>query len=245
MPTFERRLATRMPIHTIDAQVLVLNPPLTDVEVRVLGSLMEKEVTTPDNYPLTLSALVAACNQTTSRDPIMRLDDTTVSATIVDLRRRGLLRAIQPSGARVTKYMHLLTDVLDLDGRERAVLGVLMLRGPQTVGELHTRTARLAEFPDLAAIEATLAALIAREAGALVVTLARRPGQKELRHAHLLSGEPVVRDAFDTVEADDPGAARASGRDERLEEMERTVTELRAEVATLRTMFEEFRAQFQ
>lgn len=223
----------------------MLTPPLTDIEVRVLGSLMEKEVTTPDNYPLTLSALVAACNQTTSRDPIMRLDETTVSSTIVDLRRRGLLRAIQPSGARVTKYMHLLTDVLDLDARERAVLGVLLLRGPQTVGELHTRTARLAEFPDLAAIEATLDALVAREAGALVVTLARRPGQKELRHAHLLSGEPVVNEAPDTVETGEPGAMRLVGRDERLEELERTVTELRSEVSALRTMLEEFRAQFQ
>lgn len=223
----------------------MLTPPLTDVEVRVLGSLMEKEVTTPDNYPLTLSALVAACNQTTSREPIMRLDESTVASTIVDLRRRGLLRAIQPSGARVTKYMHLLTDALDLDAHERAVLGVLMLRGPQTVGELHTRTARLAEFPDLAAIDATLAALGARESGALVVTLARRPGQKELRHAHLLSGEPVVSEISDTAEAVEAGAGRVSGRDERLEQLERTVTELRAEVSALRTMFEEFRAQFQ
>src|SRR3954467_1444523 len=123
-----------------------MEPPLTAVEARVLGSLVEKEATTPDTYPLSLSGLTAACNQTSNRDPIMRLEEDAITDATVSLRRRGLLRAIQPAGSRVTKFQHLLTDVLNLDARELAVLGVLMLRGAQTAGELHVRTARLAEF---------------------------------------------------------------------------------------------------
>src|SRR4051812_5348124 len=103
----------------------MIQPPLTDIEVRVLGSLIEKEVTTPDTYPLSLSGLTAACNQASNRDPVMRLDEETVSQTVTSVRRRGLTRAIQPSGARVTKYEHLLATALNLDARELAVLGVL------------------------------------------------------------------------------------------------------------------------
>ena len=112
----------------------MLNPPLTAVEVRILGSLVEKQVTTPDVYPLSLISLTAACNQTSNREPVMRLEEDVVSEAIVTLRRRSLLRAIQPSGSRVTKYMHLLGEALDLDARELAVLDVLMLRGTQTAG---------------------------------------------------------------------------------------------------------------
>src|SRR4051794_21622758 len=119
-------------------------PPLTDVEVRVLGALVEKEATTPDSYPLTMSALTAACNQTTNREPVMQLGEGEVSEAATALRRRGLLLQIQPAGSRVSKYRHLLRDVLDVDARTLAVLGVLMLRGAQTPGELHARTARLA-----------------------------------------------------------------------------------------------------
>ena len=116
-----------------------MQPPLTDVEVRVLGALLEKEATTPDNYPLSLNALVAACNQTTNREPVMRLDEDTVMAAAVALRRRYLLRQIQPAGSRVTKFEHLLAQELKLDGRELAVLGVLMLRGAADAGRaVHT-----------------------------------------------------------------------------------------------------------
>jgi hypothetical protein len=214
----------------------MLQPPLTDIEVRVLGSLIEKEVTTPDNYPLSLSALTAACNQSSNRDPLMRLDEDVVLQTVVALRRRNLVRAIQPSGSRVTKYQHLLADALNLDGRELAVLGVLMLRGAQTPGELYTRTARLAEFADLAAIDATLDALAMREPEPLVVRVPRRPGQKEIRSAHLLSGEVVVSDA---------PTSRAEPAEDRVTALERTVDELRAELAALRAQFAEFQAQFQ
>ena len=153
-----------------------MQPPLTDVEVRVLGALLEKEATTPDNYPLSLNALQAACNQTTNREPVMRLDEDAVVAAAVALRRRYLLRQIQPAGSRVTKFEHLLGQELRLDRRELAVLGVLMLRGPQTPGELYARTARLEPFADLADLEGVLESLIAREPEPLVARLPRRAG---------------------------------------------------------------------
>jgi len=154
----------------------MLEPALTDIEVRILGSLIEKEVTTPDNYPLSLNALTAACNQSSNRDPIMQLEESAISESIVALRRRSLVRAIQPSGSRVTKYSHLLGEALNLDARELAVLDVLMLRGPQTPGELNARTGRLAEFADIAQIETTLEGLANRHPEPLVVRLPRRPG---------------------------------------------------------------------
>jgi uncharacterized protein YceH (UPF0502 family) len=167
----------------------------------------------------------------------MRLEEDAVGQAVVTLRRRSLLRAIQPAGSRVTKYHHLLAEALSLDARERAVLGVLMLRGAQTPGELHARTARLAEFADLAAVEATLEALIARAPEPLVARLPRRAGQKEVRFAHLLSGEPAPPAA--------PEAPAPPADDERLAALERTVGELRAELAARRAQFAEFRAQFE
>ena len=219
-----------------------MNPPLTDVEVRILGSLLEKEVTIPDNYPLSPNALLAACNQISNREPVMQLDEGTLTEAVVALRRRGLLRAIQPAGSRVTKYQHLLGESLDLNARQLALLGVLMLRGAQTVGELHARTIRLAEFADLADVEATLESLIARQPESLVARMPRRTGQKELRYAHLLSGDPVVAEA----EARTPeGLPSRLGDDARLDELERAVESLRAELAALRAELADFRSQFQ
>jgi uncharacterized protein YceH (UPF0502 family) len=222
-----------------------VNPPLTDVEVRVLGALLEKEVTTPDNYPLSLNALLAACNQTTNREPVMRLDEDAVIAAAVALRRRYLLRQIQPVGSRVTKFEHLLAQELKLGPRDLAVLGVLMLRGPQTPGELYARTARLEPFADLADLEGVLEALIARQPEPLVARLPRRPGQKEVRYAHLLSGEPPPADAPATEEERSAPGRRAGAEDDRVAALERTVEELRAEVAALRAELVAFRAQFQ
>jgi uncharacterized protein YceH (UPF0502 family) len=224
----------------------MLNPPLTDVEVRILGSLLEKEVTTPDNYPLSLNALLMACNQTTSREPVMRLaEDAVVHATIA-LRRRGLLRQIQRAGSRVTKFEHLLGEDLRLVRRELAVLGVLMLRGPQTPGELYARTARLEPFEDVAGLEGVLESLIARQPEPLVARLPRRPGQKEVRYAHLLSGEPPPQSAApDTTEEPAAPTRRAGAEDDRVAVLEQTVEQLRAEVAAVRTELEAFRAQFQ
>jgi hypothetical protein len=222
-----------------------VHPPLTDVEVRVLGSLLEKEVTTPDNYPLSLNALLAACNQTTNREPVLRLDEDEVVPATVMLRRRGLLRQIQPAGSRVTKYEQLLGEEMELDRRALAVLGVLMLRGPQTPGELFARTARLEPFADPADLEGVLEALMARQPAPLVARLARRPGQKEVRYAHLLGGEPPQSAAPAAEEERTAPARRAEAEDDRVAALERTVEELRAEVAALRADLDAFRAQFQ
>ena len=221
----------------------MLNPPLTDVEARVLGSLLEKEVTTPDNYPLSLNALQTACNQTTNREPVMRLDEDAVVHAAVALRRRYLLRQIQPAGSRVTKFEHLLAQELRLDRRELAVLGVLMLRGPQTPGELYARTARLEPFADLADLEGVLESLIAREPEPLVARLPRRAGQKEVRYAHLLSGEPPA-DAPAAAEEPAVPTRRRDAEDDRVAALERTVEALRAEVAAVRAELDAFRAQF-
>lgn len=222
-----------------------MNLPLTDVEVRILGSLAEKAVTTPESYPLSLNALLAACNQTTNREPVMRLDEGSATHAIIALRRGGLLRQIQPVGSRVTKFEHLLAEVLELDPRELAVLGVLMLRGPQTAGELHARTARLASFGDIADLEGVLEALIARESQPLVARLPRRPGQKEVRYAHLLAGEPAQAAAPGTADEIPLPARGAEVDDSRVAALERTVEALRAEVAALRAELDAFRAQFQ
>jgi uncharacterized protein YceH (UPF0502 family) len=222
-----------------------VNPPLTDVEVRILGSLLEKEVTTPEYYPLSLNALLAACNQTTNREPVMRLDENTATHHIIALRRGGLLRQIQPVGSRVTRFEHLLVEVLKLDPRELAVLGVLMLRGPQTPGELHARTARLASFADIADLEGVLESLIARAPEPLVARLPRRPGQKEVRYAHLLGGEPPQADAPEMPDEPPLPPRRVDVEDDRLAALERTVEAVRAEIAAVRAELDAFRAQFQ
>lgn len=220
-----------------------MQPPLTHVEVRILGSLIEKAATTPDTYPLTLSALVAACNQLTNREPVMQLDEDAVGSAITTLRRRSLLRAIQPAGSRVTKYQHLLDDALDLDAQELAILAVLMLRGPQTTGELHTRTARLATFEESGHLERVLERLLARDSGSLVTRMARRPGQKETRCAQLLGGE--VTEAPEPAKAAEPHTVAAARGDvpghvlleERVRQLETTLSELREEFAAFKAQF--------
>ena len=219
-----------------------MHPPLTHVDVRVLGALLEKAATTPEHYPLTLSALVAACNQLSNREPVMQLDEEAVNTAVVTLRRRGLLRAIQPVGSRVTKYQHTLHEALGLDARELALLGVLMLRGPQTAGELHTRTARWATFAGIDDIERQLEALLARDSGSLITRLPRRAGQKEQRYAQLLGGDVTEREP-DGAAAERPpvpagpgsGTAVTRGLEARVEQLETELAALRAEVAALRT----------
>lgn len=222
-----------------------MHPPLTDVEVRILGSLLEKEVTTPDNYPLSLNALQAACNQTTNREPVMRLDEDALVPATVALRRRGLLRQVQRAGSRVTKFEHRLDEDLRLVRPELAVLGVLMLRGPQTPGELFARTERLHPFADLNDLENLLESLMAREPEPLVARLARRAGQKEVRYAHLLAGDAPEAEAATTADERPVAAGRTDPEDDRVAALERTVDELRAEVATLRADLDAFRSQFQ
>jgi uncharacterized protein YceH (UPF0502 family) len=213
--------------------------PIDVVGVRVLGSLIEKEITTPDNYPLTLNALVVACNQTSNRDPVLTLDEATVSKSIDELSRRSLVRAVHRSDTRAKRYRHLLVESMKLHASEIAVMCVLMLRGAQTSGEIRTRTARLFEFTDLALVDVTLQALMTLPTP-LVAQLPRRPGQKEVRYAHLLSGEPQA----DTAPAVDTPPADVVEND-RIDVLEQAVDSLRAEMAELRARFEEFRREFQ
>lgn len=210
---------------------------LTPVDVRILGSLIEKEATTPDNYPLTLNALTAACNQTSNRDPVMDLDEATVTKSIDDLSKRALVGAVHRSDSRARRYRHRMSETMSLHPAELAVMCVLMLRGPQTVGEIKTRTARLFEFRDAAHVEVTLDAL-ATMSSPLVLQLPRQPGQKELRYAHLLSGQPEIA----PMEASAPRTAAATSR---MESLEHEVAALRAELAELRARFDEFNSQFQ
>ena len=212
---------------------------LTDVEVRVLGSLIEKERTTPEHYPLSLNALTNACNQSSNRDPIVQYDEATVADAIESLRRRSLVRAMQQSGSRVTKYRQLMGETIGLVARQTAVLCVLMLRGPQTVAELRTRASRLAELESLEDVEAVLDGLLARHPSPIVVRLPRRPGQKEVRYAHLLAGEV-------TVDASEPTAPPRSRPDaDRIGALEEALAELRTEVADLREQLQAFRKQFE
>jgi len=214
-----------------------MSEPLSDVDVRVLGSLIEKEQTTPEYYPLSLNALVNACNQASNRDPVVKYDEATVTRSIDALRQRGLIRATRGIDARVMKYAHRVDDVMGLNIREIAVLCVLMLRGAQTPGELRIRTARIESFDDLGEVETTLHALMVRE---MVMQLPRQPGQKELRYAHLLAGEiNVAAHAEPTPTGVKPGSA------DRLSALERTVDELRSELSAMRAELEEFRRQFE
>jgi uncharacterized protein len=162
---------------------------LTPVELRVLGSLVEKELTTPDQYPLTLNALVLACNQKSNRDPIVDLDEETVMASVTSAKTKSLVRFVHPShGRSALRYAHTLAEALDVSQRQLALLAVMMLRGPQTLAELRTRTARMAEFSDLDDLERELARLSGLETP-LVNRQPRRSGQKEDRYAHLVGGD--------------------------------------------------------
>src|SRR6476469_8888081 len=159
---------------------------LDPVQLRVIGCLMEKQRTTPDQYPLTLNALRLACNQATNREPVVDYDEETIRGAVARLRSRGWIRFASGQGSRAAKYRHLIDDALSLDRAEQAVLTVMLLRGPQTPGELKGRTERLYPFGSLADVEDTIQRLIARN---YAERIDRRPGQKEDRFGHLLGGE--------------------------------------------------------
>jgi uncharacterized protein YceH (UPF0502 family) len=190
------------------------------VELRALGCLIEKQRTTPEAYPLSLNALRLACNQSTNRDPVVDYDDPTIRTALDRLARRGWARLASGPGSRAVKFRHLFDEALRLSNEELALLCVLMLRGPQTPGELKQRTLRLHSFAGLDEIEQVLDGLGERE---LVARLPRRPGQKEQRFRHLLGDEPA-----------EPGPERAVHETDRLAEVERALNELKVEVAALR-----------
>ncbi|MGH8496223.1 MAG: YceH family protein [Gammaproteobacteria bacterium] len=209
---------------------------LTPLEGRVVGALIEKEITTPDQYPLSLNALVNACNQKSNRDPVMQLDEETVQATVDALKKKHLVVEKSGFGSRVPKFQHRFFNHelgdFRFDARQTAVMCELMLRGPQTPGELRGRAQRLAKFADVAELEATLQALMTSGHGPFVARLAREPGRRESRYAQLLTGEI---DAQTAAPAPIGAPAESKGStSERLSALESTVEALSREVESLR-----------
>lgn len=209
---------------------------LTATDVRVLGCLIEKELTTPEQYPLTTNSLRLACNQKTNREPVVDFSESVVDQAMLRLRQAGLARTVSQQGMRASKHKHVLGEALGLQRKELALLGVLMVRGPQTSGELRTRTDRVAAFESLNEVEALLEQLSARTPDALVVRLERRPGQKEERWAQLVGGEDIDESLLDTR----PMPARsgsASGSAAATGELVARVAQLESELAVLTTRF--------
>ena len=217
---------------------------LTLVETRILGCLLEKERITPENYPLSLNSLVAACNQSTNRDPIVAYDAKTVEAGLDGLRQKKLATMIMSAGSRVPKYRHDLLNHFDLNPREVALLCVLLLRGPQTLGELRTRTERMQFFDSLEHVESFLAEL-AKGDSPLVRVLQARPGQKENRYVQLLSGEPDLTESVASEIAFSTTVSQVPSNSSRLDTIEKDVAEIKAELQQLREELLSFRKQFE
>jgi uncharacterized protein len=215
---------------------------LSDAETRVLGSLVEKELTTPEYYPLSLNALVNACNQKSNRDPVMSLGDEAVREALHALDKKGLAGPADNMVSRVSKYEHRLQEAYNFTRHEIAILAELLLRGPQTPGELRSRADRMHKFEDLGIVQSTLQRLMKREPP-LVKLLPRQPGTKEARYAHLLSGD-VELPSQDSAAA---GIAMPSGANssERIARLEAQVETLQSEIVDLKKHFAEFRKQFE
>ena len=219
-----------------------MDQKLTAVEVRVLGSLIEKEITTPEYYPLTLNALVNACNQISNRDPVVSFDDKIVARALEDLREKKLVWMVTGVG-RVPKYEHRFAEALKLAEQELAVLCVLMLRGSQTVGEIRGRTGRLYEFKELEEVELTLQALMTAEPP-LVVKLPRQPGTKESRYAHLLSGEVQIEER-EVAPRIEPAVLEVHRENEKFAKLEEDLAQVRIELSELKQEFVDFKKQFE
>ncbi len=215
-----------------------MNFVLNEVETRVLGSLVEKDITTPDYYPLSLNALINACNQKSNRDPVMDLDEDAVRDALHSLGEKRLAGPVSGADSRVTKYEHRLQETFNFDRREIAVLCVLLLRGAQTPGELRGRTERMHRFDDLSEVQSTLQRLMQRDP-LLVKMLPRQPGTKEARYMHLLSGDVEGWEPPATVS---PAGSPDSSRIARLEA---EVARLQQELADLRQQLADFRKQFE
>lgn len=209
-------------------------------ETRVIGALIEKKLTTPDQYPLSLNALTNACNQKSNRDPVLELEETQVQQVVDDLIAINLVGAVT-YGSRVPKYQHRFCNTefnpLHLTSPELAIICCLFLRGPQTPGELRTRTNRLHDFKDVERVESALQDLMDKEEGPLVVKLPREPGKRESRFAHLFSGEPDL-DVPKQTQASTPHSGKTSDR-ERIEALEQQVNEMRAELDALKQQWDE------
>lgn len=221
-------------------------PLLTAVDARVLGCLLEKAATTPEVYPLTLNSLVLACNQKSNRNPVVDYDETIVLESIDDLRKAKFVFRVDVAGSRTAKYRHNIDELLGLSKAGKALLTVLLLRGPQTLGELRTRCERMYAFATTEEVADTLQEIADEIDRPLWKKLPRSPGKKEERYQHLLSGEPEPADESESGAP--PAAASAPGplssRDSRMQELEASVADLQAELHTLKTEFDEFRKQF-
>ncbi len=233
------------PVTNHESRVVVsfhpVNILLNEVECRVLGSLVEKEITTPEYYPLSLNALVNACNQKSNPDPEMNLDEAAVRQALHSLDGQSLVRSVSATDSRVTKYEHRLQEAFNFYRHEIAILCVLLLRGPQTPGELRTRAERMHHFDDLNAVQSSLQHLMKREPP-LVKILPRQPGTKEARYAHLLSDDVEVRE---TKHAAEPQVSTASLDGDQIARLEEEVASLRKDIAELRQQFAAFRKQFE
>src|SRR5215471_15704150 len=232
---------------TNDRQVI-----LNEIEARVLGSLIEKDITTPDYYPLSLNALVNACNQKNNRDPVMALDENAVRNALTTLQEKRMAGPASGADSRVTKYEHRLQEVFNFDRREIAVVCVLLLRGAQTPGELRGRTERMYHFDTLEDVVSTLDRLAQRESP-LVCILARQPGTKEYRYMHLFSGEPLEPTVSCATLARESASAAAVETSfqavpapaQRLARLEEEVASLRRELTDMQQQLAEFRKQFE
>ena len=218
---------------------------LTEIETRVLGALIEKDITTPDYYPLSLNALVNACNQKNNRDPVMTLDESAVRDALATLQEKRLAGPASGADSRVTKFEHRLQEVFNFDRREIAVVCALLLRGPQTPGELRSRTDRMYHFEALEDVVSTLDRLAQREPP-LARVLPRQPGTKESRYAHLFSGEPPasVEDVY-VARAPSPATAGANSTADRLATLEEEVSRLRQDLSEVQQQLATFRKQFE
>ena len=217
---------------------------LSEVETRVLGSLVEKELTTPDYYPLSLNALVNACNQKSNRDPVMNLNEDAVSRALRSLDKEGLAGPADGMDNRVTKFEHRLQEAFNFDRREIAILCELLLRGPQTPGELRSRAERMHRFDDLGQVQSTLQRLAQREPP-VVKMLPRQPGTKEARYAHLLSGDVQIECEQAPEAAAETAAMHSTSDGERIARLENEVATLQNEVANLKQQLAAFRKQFE
>jgi uncharacterized protein len=217
---------------------------LNEIECRVLGSLIEKDITTPDYYPLSQNALVNACNQKNNRDPVMTLDEAAVRQALATLQEKRMAGPASGADSRVQKFEHRLQEVFNFDRREIAVVCVLLLRGPQTPGELRGRTDRMYHFETLEDVVSALDHLAQREPPQVCV-LPRQPGTKESRYMHLFAGEPNQSVVPRATSPADVSAIPAGTGDDRLSRLENDVSQLRQEVAEIREQLAEFRKQFE
>jgi uncharacterized protein YceH (UPF0502 family) len=218
---------------------------LTTIEARVLGALIEKEITTPEYYPLSLNALTNACNQKSNRDPVLRVEESDVRKALNHLEYQSLVRSVSSTDSRVTKFEHRLQDAFNFYRPEVAIICELLLRGPQTPGELRTHASRMHAFADLESVHSALSRLEKREPP-LVAVLPRQPGTKEARYAHLLGAAPPVAPSAPAHATSAPGPDLAPpSSNERIEALVAEVAELRSQISDLQLQFATFRKQFE